>query len=106
MVKLPILPGFLPNPPHKGLPTPRSWGQTWNAVEENLSKNPENILPLLGVELGGGFLGAAVGVGVGMTLVPPPLTIPVALSIMGIGVAGGLGFYGAVWEALKKEGND
>ena len=52
--KLPTLTDFLPNPPHKGLPTPQKWGQTWEHIEELDRKSEPPGLP--GAILIGGVL--------------------------------------------------
>lgn len=92
---------LLPNPPHKGLPTPRKWEQTWKSFEK---RDPLAGGVVIGTTGLGTIMGAAVGVGVGMaTMASPATAIPVALGIMGSGTAAGAALGGVILKAVKKD---
>lgn len=70
---------FLPNLPHQGLPTPRAWGQTWESLEE---VDPMVAVPIL-------LPPTVIGLVAGFLAGGGPAALPISLTTMGLGGAGG-----------------
>lgn len=90
---------FLPNPPHKGLPTPQKWGQTWESLEK---EPPGNIIVSA---TAGSFVGTGIGLGISTVAFSVSWPATVACIIAGYlaGTGAGLGLYGVAEKLQKKD---
>ena len=88
--------GRLPNPPHKGLPTPRAWGQTWDWLD----RQPDKAFYL--VEAGaGGIFGVASVMATQIPNLGAMVTIPAAGAMAFLGIGLGLAIYGGTKHNMK-----